>query len=60
MPEGKPAGVTCIHLSDDLLCRIFDSPDRPAVCNEFKAEELICGASKIEAEEILSTLENGI
>lgn len=57
MPGGKPAGVRCIHLTDEHLCGIFHSPDRPRVCNNFKAEVLFCGSTRIEALEILSSLE---
>ncbi|MCG8699397.1 MAG: YkgJ family cysteine cluster protein [Bacteroidales bacterium] len=56
MPKGKPAGIKCIHLTDDYLCGIFDSPDRPAVCSIFKAEEGFCGKSRSEAIEILRQL----
>lgn len=57
MPNGKPAGVRCIHLSDDNRCLIFDSPDRPQVCADFQAEPEVCGKSRKEALEILSFLE---
>jgi uncharacterized protein len=57
MPKGKPAGVRCIHLTDDLKCAIFNSPERPEVCNTFKAEELVCGSSQKEAMENLAFLE---
>jgi Fe-S-cluster containining protein len=59
MPDGKPAGVPCIHLTEDLKCGLFNTPDRPAVCGGFKAERLICGYSSEEAFSILSELENG-
>lgn len=57
MPNGKPAGVRCIHLTDDIRCAIFDSPDRPRVCDGFKAEPLVCGNSTEEAFAILAELE---
>lgn len=57
MPSGKPAGIPCIHLSEDLKCKIFDSPERPRVCKGFKAEPLFCGNSREEAIDILSGLE---
>ncbi|MBZ4677080.1 MAG: Flagellin N-methylase [Anaerophaga sp.] len=57
MPDGKPAGVPCIHLTDDYRCAIFDSPDRPAVCAGFKPEKMICGNTRQEALKILSELE---
>ena len=58
MPEGKPAGVRCIHLTDDLKCNIYGSPDRPKVCTNFKPELLICGNSREEAIERLAKLED--
>jgi hypothetical protein len=60
MPGGKPAGVRCIHLTDDFKCAIFDHPGRPKVCADFLAEELVCGRSRQEAMAILSELENNI
>jgi Fe-S-cluster containining protein len=57
MPKGKPAGVKCIHLDDNYLCEIFDSPLRPKVCGEFEAEEIICGKNRDEALRILNQLE---
>lgn len=56
-PQGKKAGVRCKHLTNDLLCEIFDSPDRPAVCGGFKAEKLICGDNREEAFKVLAELE---
>jgi hypothetical protein len=57
MPSGKPGGVPCIHLTDRFSCGIYDSPDRPKVCNGFKAEELVCGNTREEALLILKALE---
>jgi len=58
MPDGKPAGVKCIHLTADLRCAIYNSPERPEVCKGFRAEELVCGNSRYEALSILAGLEN--
>jgi hypothetical protein len=58
MPEGKPAGVRCIHLSEDYRCLIFGSPDRPWVCAAFKAEPEVCGNSREEAMALLAALED--
>jgi len=58
MPGGKPAGVRCIHLREDFKCGIFTDPGRPKVCDEFKAEELICGQNRDEAMIIMTNLEN--
>ena len=60
MPDGKPAGVTCIHLSADYRCQIFDDPQRPEVCDQFKAEPEVCGTSRDEALMLLSSLEQGL
>lgn len=57
MPNGKPAGVPCIHLSIDGLCAIFGKPERPQVCSDFQAERAICGDTKEEAFKIISDLE---
>jgi hypothetical protein len=58
MPNGKPAGVKCIHLTNDFKCDIFTSIDRPPVCGQYKAEELFCGNSQKEAITILAGLES--
>lgn len=60
MPNGKPAGTPCIHLTKDLKCGIFNSPDRPKVCGGFKADNDFCGNTRDEAIRILSQLEIGI
>jgi uncharacterized protein len=57
MPNGKPAGVRCIHLTADFCCSIFTSPDRPKVCDGFKAECIVCGDNREDAFRILSELE---
>ena len=57
MPNGKPGGIACVHLTEDLKCSIFHSPDRPKVCAGFKADPLVCGASRKEAMKILGDLE---
>lgn len=57
MPEGKPAGIRCIHLSAEHLCAIFEHPERPPVCAGFKAEEDICGDSRDSAIRMLGWLE---
>jgi hypothetical protein len=57
MPEGKPAGVRCIHLDAEYLCAIFGRPERPAVCGGFKAEEQLCGNDRETAIRLLGWLE---
>jgi uncharacterized protein len=57
MPNGKPAGEKCIHLSDTFSCLLFYSETRPKVCGGFKAEILICGNSRHDAISNLAQLE---
>jgi len=56
MPYGKPAGVRCIHLLNDYRCALWGKPDRPAVCDAFRAEEEFCGTDRDEALKILTSL----
>ncbi len=53
MPEGKPAGMRCLHLTPANLCDLFGKPERPAVCGGFKADPEVCGADNEEAIRIL-------
>lgn len=53
MPDGKPAGVRCIHLSAVNLCNLFGQPERPAVCSGFKADIEVCGNDRDEAIRII-------
>jgi hypothetical protein len=55
MPDGKTAGVKCIHLREDYSCGIY--AQRPKVCIDFLAEKLVCGSSRQEVLTILSRLE---
>jgi hypothetical protein len=57
MPEGKEAGTRCIHLTADYRCNIFASPERPEVCQQFKAEEIVCGKKREDAFRNLALLE---
>jgi hypothetical protein len=57
MPEGKPAGVPCIHLLDDYRCALYGDPSRPAVCLNYRAEPEFCGNNREEAIRILTSLE---
>jgi hypothetical protein len=43
MPNGKPAGVACVQLDERLRCKIFNHPDRPAVCGQLQASPEMCG-----------------
>jgi hypothetical protein len=49
MPNGKPAGERCLHLSIESLCGLFGHSDRPAVCGQFKAAEDVCGVDQADA-----------
>ncbi|QLE83647.1 YkgJ family cysteine cluster protein [Shewanella sp. Scap07] len=57
MPEGKPAGVRCIQLNEDNLCKIFGQTERPDVCLRFAATEDVCGATNDEAIWLIQSLE---
>ncbi len=57
MPHGKPAGIPCIQLADDLTCRIFGSPERPAVCVSLRPEPSMCGLDAADALARLQALE---
>ncbi|TDK18564.1 YkgJ family cysteine cluster protein [Luteimonas aestuarii] len=57
MPHGKPAGVPCVQLDDDLRCRLFGKPGRPAFCASLKPSPDMCGADRDEAVALLATLE---
>ena len=57
MPEGKPAGVRCVQLDDDNLCRLFGDPRRPAVCARFAFDPALCGEHRAQALERIASLE---
>ena len=57
MPDGKPAGVPCIHLSAAMRCGVFGDPRRPAVCDAFMPEAEYCGDNREQALIRLAHLE---
>ncbi|MSP99919.1 MAG: YkgJ family cysteine cluster protein [Methylotenera sp.] len=57
MPNGKPAGVRCVQLSDDHQCMIFSKPERPAFCASLQPSEEMCGATREQAMIWLTALE---
>jgi hypothetical protein len=57
MPDGKPAGVRCVQLTEDNLCKLFGQPERPAVCVRLRPMEEMCGTSTEEALIYLTELE---
>ncbi|HWT28016.1 MAG TPA: YkgJ family cysteine cluster protein [Methylophilaceae bacterium] len=58
MPNGKPAGVRCVQLLDDMRCAIFGKPERPAFCGGIQPSEEMCGETREYAVHWLSTLED--
>lgn len=57
MPHGKPAGIPCVQLDDDLRCRLFGKPERPAFCGSLKPEREMCGDSREDAMAFLRWLD---
>jgi uncharacterized protein len=57
MPHGKPAGVRCVQLTSDNLCRLFGLPDRPGVCVRLRPNDEMCGQTAAEAIAWLDDLE---
>lgn len=58
MPQGKPANVRCIQLSEDNSCRLFGSKERPAVCGSLRPSQEMCGSCHEEAMRYLMMLED--
>lgn len=46
-----------MQLDEHNLCRLFGSPQRPAVCSRFAADPAVCGASAEEAVRLLGEWE---
>ena len=57
MPNGKPAGVRCVQLADDMRCLIFGQPERPAFCGGLQPSAEMCGPDRTHAMRWLATLE---
>jgi uncharacterized protein len=58
MPQGKPAGVRCVQLTEDNRCKLFGQPERPAFCVSLRPSAEMCGADPAAALEWLSRLES--
>lgn len=57
MPDGKPAGVACVHLDEQWRCGLIDDPRRPRLCAAFAAEPTLCGESRQQALNLIAALE---
>lgn len=57
MPNGKPAGVRCMQLTDDNRCKLYGMPERPAVCTRLKPSPEMCGGTTQDAMRYLTLLE---
>jgi len=57
MPNGKPAGVRCIQLTQDNRCAIFGRPERPSFCAGLQASVEMCGGTREQALAWLGRLE---
>lgn len=57
MPDGKPAGVKCIQLTEDNKCKLFGDARRPRVCFSLKPSIEMCGDSYEYAASHLRFLE---
>ncbi|MGL4953739.1 MAG: YkgJ family cysteine cluster protein [Culicoidibacterales bacterium] len=57
MPNGKPAGVRCVQLDEQNLCKLFGKPQRPVVCGMLRPENEMCGQTNSEAMAYLTELE---
>jgi Fe-S-cluster containining protein len=57
MPQGKPAGVRCVQLTADNLCRLYGQAERPAVCTRLRPNAEMCGETAEEALAWLYELE---
>jgi hypothetical protein len=57
MPHGKPAGVPCVQLDEQLRCRIFGAPERPACCGGLQPSLEMCGTTREAALVWLTRLE---
>lgn len=57
MPQGKPANVRCVQLTDDFRCAIFGQPERPKCCAGLKPDPEMCGESREYALAWIAALE---
>ena len=57
MPQGKPAGVACVQLDEQLRCSLFGKPERPPFCVSLRPSMEMCGNDRGEALGYLARLE---
>ncbi|MDD2686046.1 MAG: YkgJ family cysteine cluster protein [Gallionella sp.] len=57
MPHGKPAGLPCVQLDAELRCKVFGKPERPVFCGGLRPSTEMCGESREQAMQWLSSLE---
>lgn len=57
MPQGKPAGVPCVHLDEELRCKLFGKPERPGFCSSLQPSVDMCGDTRVHALIWLARLE---
>ncbi|MEO6103028.1 MAG: YkgJ family cysteine cluster protein [Pseudoxanthomonas sp.] len=57
MPQGKPAGVACVQLDEQLRCKLFGKPERPSFCASLRPSLQMCGSDRGQALAYLTTLE---
>lgn len=58
MPNGKPAGVPCVQLDEQMRCRVFGQPSRPAFCASLQPAADMCGDNRDAALLWLTRLEH--
>jgi hypothetical protein len=57
MPNGKPAGVPCLHLTSRYACALYEHPQRPKCCEGLKPSREMCGDTREDALMYLTALE---
>ena len=57
MPDGNPAVIRCFQLTENNQCKLFGTPERPAVCSDFNAVVDVCGHDDQQALALIATLE---
>ena len=57
MPQGKPAGISCVQLTADNVCKIYGMAERPDVCVSYHATQEFCGTKRSDALRLLRELE---